>query len=110
MTEDLSGPLPAIGIPAISRKPLYFVIFEATGVTSGEYVSLVDASAPDYLQSVTLPHLLDRDLVPVLPVIWYCLHLPATCFDLQSQPSSVTKKLQGLDFSHEIFLSSFEKF
>src|SRR5580658_1354373 len=110
MAESGTGPSPSLDIPRVARKPLYFVIYEAAEPAPAVYVPVVATTSANYLRSATLPHLLDRDLIPALPALWYCLHLPATCFDLQRVPASHTEKMQGFDFSHEIFVTSFESF
>src|SRR5438034_1194233 len=67
------------GIPLVARKPAYFVVYDPLAPTSPTYAPFVDASKIEYGAFGTLPHLLDRDFIPALRALWFCLHLPATC-------------------------------
>lgn len=53
---------------------------------------------------MTLPHGFDRDLVAVLPCLWYCLQLPRTRYDLVHVPITVRKNAQRFHLPQHIFL------
>jgi hypothetical protein len=52
----------------------------------------------------TLPYGLDRELASVLPILWYCLHLPRTRFDFVDTPAKAMKAFQNFDFPHHLVL------
>ncbi len=55
-------------------------------------------------EGATLPHCLDKELVPCLPALWYCLHLPRTGFDVRDVPTQALERSRLWDFGHEIVL------
>ena len=52
----------------------------------------------------TLPLGLDRSFIPVIPVLWYCLHLPRSRYDLLKCPPTRLKTLQVLNVPQTIKL------
>ncbi|MEQ8789447.1 MAG: CHAT domain-containing protein [Pirellulaceae bacterium] len=90
-------------VPSEAIKPAYLVVFEAN-VLQSSYSPIIDPTDPGFLDSGTLPHQLDRDLIPGLQAMWYCLHLPATCFDMMDIHARHLKAFQDLDGSHAIIL------
>ena len=53
---------------------------------------------------MTLPLGLDKDFIPILPAIWYCLHMPRTASDLRDFPAKGMKTSQQLNLPHNIQL------
>ncbi len=90
--------------PKEARKPAYFVVYQPVAPTERAFVPITVASQADFESGATLPHLLDRDFKTALAALWYCLHLPATCFEFKALQAIHLKKLQGFDFAHEIVL------
>jgi hypothetical protein len=69
---------------------LYVVAFESTSspVPGAGSLPVLPLLAGSALADGTAPHLLDRDLVEVLPALWYCLQLPRTYMDVTDWPSA----------------------
>lgn len=84
------------------RVPMYAVVFDRT-VDVGPFVPVV----PQQLGpgDVTLPHGLDREVVPALRGLWYCLHLPNTFFEVLEVPPSAMLEMQAFDLGHQIVLT-----
>ncbi|MER5760801.1 CHAT domain-containing protein [Streptomyces sp. NPDC002082] len=52
----------------------------------------------------TVPHGLSKTVAAALPGLWYCLHLPATLFDLVDVDAWRLKAAQSLRLDHNILL------
>jgi hypothetical protein len=52
----------------------------------------------------TVPHGLAKTVAAALPGLWYCLHLPASLFDLVDVDAWQLKAAQGLCLDHHILL------
>lgn len=46
----------------------------------------------------------DRNLIPVVPALWYCLHLPRTHYNLRSVPIHAIKTSQNWELAQNILL------
>ncbi len=83
--------------------PQYVVLFESNWLSSSEYKQAV---AFDTILAnadhVCLPYTLDRDLLPVLPALWYILHLPRSKFDFLALSPASSRTVQHLDFAQRI--------
>lgn len=75
------------------------------------YVVFVDISDADLDQPLVVGHagqgIFDEEVVPALPALWYCLHLPKTRFETLDMPleavSAATRDGEGR--SHRVFLA-----
>lgn len=85
-------------------EPRYVVVFASSADLTDAYSPIVDWSVQRAVQDGTVPHGFDRDLVPYLPALWYCLHLPNTLFELEDLPAGFLKDRQAYDFAHDIVL------
>lgn len=84
---------------------LYVVTFEYTGDLLQTPRPIVASPEDARRSNSTRPHRLDRDLVPCLPCIWYCLHLPRTNMDLYRATPAYLRAQQGpLAHGHRIVL------
>ena len=84
--------------------PAYYIVFENRTATAQQYSPIVIGAGPVRKELGTVPHLFDRDLFPVLPALWYCLHLPPTLFQLGDIPARGLKQNQAYDFAQRIVL------
>jgi hypothetical protein len=92
-------------------KPAYAVVFSTGDDLDQPYVPYVLRSAEESLVLPgTQPHGLDADVVVAIPGLWYCLHLPATLFDLLDLTADGIKTAQALDQAHHIVLAPIEAF
>ncbi|MGA8642501.1 CHAT domain-containing protein [Candidatus Binatus sp.] len=87
-------------------QPLYVILF--AGRDHGEVYKLT-LNASEYIAhwlsgEITLVHTLDRSLTPILPVLWYCLHLPRSRFDFAPIGARALKDFQRLNVPHRIAL------
>lgn len=87
-------------MPLESRKYLYVLPFQSSSdsglgpVIDGDRVG----------QGGTRPHLFDQDLVPLLPSLWFCLHLPVSPLDFTDIQASNLKEREQFDYGHEVLL------
>jgi CHAT domain len=96
------------GEPALSRPPIYAVLFHAETVED-PYSPLV--TVQDGADSAaTAPHGLDREVAAALPGLWYCLHLPNTLGELVDVPAVHLKAFQALHLDHHIVLAPIQIF
>ena len=89
----------------LTRKPSYVILFETEQEANApylSYLSLEQAQSTRHL--VTEPHGLSRELVPCLQPLWFCLHLPATAFDLVDIAVSHLEIGKRYNLAHEIVL------
>lgn len=83
-----------------SRKYLYALIFQRKSdsglgpVIGGDEID----------QGGTRPHLLDGDLVPLLPCLWFCLHLPVSPLDFVDLQATELKQREQFDNGHELLI------
>lgn len=64
-------------------RPIYVVVCHIDGSVDDTYQPVLRGVSPGIDDPETT---FDPDLVPVLPAIWYALHLPATRFDVLDLP------------------------
>jgi hypothetical protein len=83
-----------IDVP-LMKKPLYAVLFSSSENLDEPYLPIVFGP-----QDATQPHGLDRDMIPAIPGLWYCLHLPNNLYELIDMPLSAIKKSQDLELDH----------
>lgn len=91
----------------VFTEPTYIVLFPSRAASGGRYRPLVSAAETgrQYLNGhITLPLGLDRDLEPILPAAWYCLHLPRSRFDFSVLGAIQWKTLQGLNLPLRVLL------
>jgi hypothetical protein len=93
--------------------PLYAVLFapgagEGRAQDSSPYVPVV-WERPDAAQS-TVPHGLAKTVATALPGLWYCLHLPASLWDLVDVDARNLKAAQNLRLDHNILLVPIDMF
>jgi hypothetical protein len=79
-------------------------LFSARSSTN-EYEPVVAGGEPG-----TLPHQLDRDVIPALPALWYFLHLPMTFWDLIDLSGSALALLSRRRSEHAILLAPIQAF
>lgn len=92
---------------ATLTEPCYLILFTPSVLAEGGYTQTIPADQywSQYSKGqITLPLGLDRAFVPVLPAIWYCLHLPRTRFDLIKLHAKGLKESQRLHLPHRLVL------
>jgi hypothetical protein len=91
-----------------ARFPVYAVLFDGT-VDEGPYPAFVTVPhVPDTHD--TVPHGLDHEVVPALPGLWYCLHLPNGFHELIELPMPGAPGDGLLDLGHHILLAPIQAF
>src|ERR1044071_205809 len=87
----------------------YWIIFhERLAHPTRDDGPMVDATRIAELgEFATRPHVLDRNMVPVLPAIWYALHLPRSSFDYADLSASQLAMASEQDVSSNIVVLSF---
>lgn len=88
------------------RNPQYIILFSSDSMSEKEYKPILEF---DDLISVTQQNVsygygFDRNLIPIIPALWYCLHLPRTHYDLRSVPIHVIKTSQNWELGQDILL------
>lgn len=85
------------------NEPLYIVLFESRDPESFTPVVETITTVEQYLaMEVTFPFGFDKKLIPILEILWYCLHLPRTRFDSGDITANAQQKLQLLHLPHHI--------
>jgi hypothetical protein len=86
------------------REPLYILLFRAVGTEHFSPVLSLEDSLAQYWHGpgTTLPLGFDRALTPLIPAMWFCLHLPRSRFDTIDIPCEGLKGLQRLHLPHRI--------
>ncbi|BBC30750.1 hypothetical protein SGFS_020440 [Streptomyces graminofaciens] len=97
----------------LEMPPLYAVLFtpgamEGRAQDKAPYVPVV-WERPDAAES-TAPHGLAKTVATALPGLWYCLHLPASLWDLVDVDAWKLKALQSLRLDHNILLLPIDMF
>ena len=78
-TRENSG---AVSVP----RPIYLVVCPVSGDVDEEYEPISHEFTPGTDDPTTT---FDSELVPILPAIWYALHLPSTRIDTVDSPVMV---------------------
>lgn len=88
------------------REPSYIILFEgpSSGGRYGPVVFLPTMVSTYVKGDTTLPLGFDRAIAPLLPVLWYCLHLPRSRFDPLRIHSKTLKLMHRLSVPHHILL------
>ena len=84
--------------------PFYFVLFRA-GKPIEPYrltISFEDYVATYLKGDGTLDYMLDRNFAPIMPALWFCLHLPRSGFDFASLGATGLKRGQALHLPHRV--------
>ncbi|CAM3313346.1 CHAT domain protein [Arthrobacter ulcerisalmonis] len=87
----------------MSEPILYVVAFSSEDASDAAYSPITT----DWEQSGeggTRPQLLSREIVPALPALWYCLHLPKSPHDIVDIRIKYLPWLQEAAFAHNILL------
>jgi hypothetical protein len=87
-------------------NPQYIVLFSSNSQLQSEYKQILgplDLLAMSK-QNGFYSYGLDRDLIPIIPALWYCLHLPRNNIDLHDLPIAAIKASQKLELSQPILL------
>lgn len=84
--------------------PFYFVLFGARKPAQPYRLTI---GFEDYVAAYlngegTLDYMLDRNFAPVMPALWFCLHLPRSGFDFFALGSTGLKKGQRLHLPHRV--------
>lgn len=92
--------------PLTLSEPWYVLLFRAhPGAPPYRPVVGLEETLRQYLKGeVTLPLGFDKALAPVIPALWYCLHLPHSRFGFRKIPARVLKFYQRLHSPHRIIL------
>lgn len=88
-------------------RPVYAVVFETASSPedAAAYQPLLDADeARRQLDQSTVPHGLDNDVVPALPALRYCLHLPRSALDVSVPSARAVRTAQLVGWPHRIWL------
>lgn len=80
--------------------PTYVVIFHAVR-PAGPYEQVVALNALHAAKG-TYPHGFDREMVPLLPAMWFALGLPRTLLDTVAVPGAVLLKMLAFQNPHDI--------
>jgi len=92
-------------VPKTARKPIYIILFDSAQSRDEPYKPyLSQDEIVDGAHLVTAPHGLSVELIPCLRALWFCLHLPATAYDLLDLQARRIRSFQQYDFAHEIVL------
>ena len=104
MTDMASGggSDPGIGIISGLSRPLLYVVAYASDDDGDGYLPIVFDPEPS--RDVTAPHQLSREMIPALPALWYCLHLPKTAHDLVDLPYRFMADVQSAAMRHVVAL------
>jgi hypothetical protein len=94
---------------ALQHRPVYAVLFASEDDVDAPYSPIVDVGQENEWPS-TFPHGLDREVAAALPGLWYCLHLPATFFELVNLNAASIKSSQDLYLGHRIVLAPLQAF
>lgn len=94
---SVSGADVRIGFP----RPLYVVACPLTGDPTDPYEPIVHESLPGIDDATTS---FDAELLPILPAIWYALHLPKTRFDVLDLPCLDIRESLSERRRHQILL------
>lgn len=81
----------------------YVVLFHGTEPQANQ--SLVGQIDPEQANSTTRVHGLDRELIPTLRTLWYCLHLPRTQLDTAERSLRSLAYAHNLNLHHRIVLT-----
>ncbi|MDQ0679697.1 hypothetical protein QFZ30_003079 [Arthrobacter pascens] len=87
----------------MSEPILYVVAFSSEDDSDAAYSPITT----DWEQSgegSTRPQLLSREIVPALPALWYCLHLPKSPHDVVDIRIKYLPWLQKAAFAHNVLL------
>ncbi|MEJ1193177.1 CHAT domain-containing protein [Pseudarthrobacter sp. CCNWLW207] len=87
----------------MSEPILYVVAFSSEDDSGAEY-SPVTTDWEEPGEGSTRPQLLSREMVPALPALWYCLHLPKSPHDLVDIRTKYLPWLQKAAFAHNVRL------
>jgi len=86
-------------------NPQYIILFSSGSIYEQEYKPIVGFDDIITLtQNVPYFYGFDKNLIPIVPALWYCLHLPRTRYDLRSVPINVIKKSQDWELAQDISL------
>src|ERR1035437_6809561 len=85
-------------IPGLSPPIVSVVAFSSDEAVDADYSPIVTATEVS-ADGSTFPQLLSREIVPALPALWYCLHLPKTVHDLVDIPLTFMPGFQALALS-----------
>lgn len=85
------------------KIPIYIVLFSSAEL--GEDSDSPIVHAPSDATGFTVPHLMAHDVATALPALWFCLHLPATFFELLDLPLRVIRESSNLSLGHYIWLA-----
>ncbi len=85
----------------------YSLHFKSSDIPGQEYSPTV--SMPELRQWALagrglLPYGLDSDILPVLPLLWFCLSLPRSRFDFLDSDPAVLAAAQQLDHAHQLLV------
>lgn len=87
-----------------SNDPLLYVVaFSSEDDWDTPYSPIV-AGTELSADGATQVHLLSRQIIPALPALWYCLHLPKTIYDLVDIQLRFLPDLQAWAMGHNILL------
>ena len=88
---------PSFTTPLDLRNPLYILLFRAADE------GFRPLTPEDYMGgAATLPLGFDQALTPLLPALWFCLHLPRSRFDTIDNHCKWLKDSQRLHLPHRI--------
>ena len=90
-------------IPGLSPPIVYVVAFSSDDDVDADYSPIVTGTEVS-ADGSTFPQLLSREIVPALPALWYCLHLPKTVHDLVDIPLTFMPGFQALARGHNLVL------
>lgn len=88
-------------LDVLRRRPRYVVLFAAPEPLRRQFPVEWDGAQ---LYRGTYPHQLDRQLLPAIPPLRYCLHLPASVGDLSELPISAVQPGHAIAAPHDIRL------
>ncbi|WP_184204041.1 CHAT domain-containing protein [Armatimonas rosea] len=87
------------------KNPMYVVLFDDFKNKRDVYMPYISREeVRESISSITVPHGLSKELVSCIKSIWYCLHLPASFFDLIDLQARHIISFKEANIAHQIIL------